>query len=97
MTTIIIKYRILNKECEYILDDKTFDKHLLAICDVVKCVGLSTNYVLAMDVTNTIVQPMVSIRSKITILLTSSRFINAFLTYCKVVELYAQIKYHYNQ
>ncbi len=59
MTTIIIKYKILDKQFEYSLDDKTFDKHLLAICDAAKCVGLPTNYVLAMDGTNTIVQPMV--------------------------------------
>lgn len=60
MTTIIIKYKILDKQFEYSLDDKTFDKHLLAICDSAKCVGLSTNYVIAADGTNTIVQPMVS-------------------------------------
>jgi hypothetical protein len=58
MTTIIIKYKILDKQFEYSLDDKTFDKHLLAICDSAKCIGLSTNYVLSADGTNTIVQPM---------------------------------------
>jgi hypothetical protein len=60
MTTIIIKYKILDKQFEYSLDDKTFDKHLLAICDSAKCIGLSTNYVLSADGANTIVQPMVS-------------------------------------